>query len=96
MATLYGLIIRDGNGNVILDPTVRAGRIIGSFMSGLSPGSIHVPEFVTQGAGFGIALPLGGSNYFCPMVDVDGQTLRWYWDNNMGFTANSLIFYGVR
>lgn len=92
----YGIRIRDAAGNITLDTTHRAGRIIGSLHSGTAAGSITVPGFA-QGEGFGIAVPFLGAGVFCPIVTVSGTTLSWDWDaNSFGYRSNSLILYGVR
>jgi len=95
MAT-YGIRVRDAAGNITLDTSYRAGRIIGMLQSGTNPGSINVPGF-SQGEGFAIAVPFQGSGVFCPTVTVSGTTLSWDWNGNgIGYRSDSLIVYGVR
>ncbi|TZG23884.1 hypothetical protein [Sphingomonas montanisoli] len=93
----YGLRIWDAAGNLELDISTNAGRIVATIETGATSGSQDVPGFAT-GAPFWTIMPLGGlayGNLILPSVSRTGTTLTWTYASGTG-PVNCIIICGVR
>lgn len=92
----YGLKTFDGNGNVVFDPTIPLGRVLGT-VTVSDNGSLNVPAFA-QGTPFFMCLTPNGNAYNPPDVSAAGTTLSWvYSSSGTGRFAKATvsIIYGV-
>lgn len=93
----HGLKIWDELGNVVLDTSVRVGRIIGRVNSGTTAGSVSVPDF-SQGTPWFIVQPITSASFTSevPNVTISNNTLSWTFPLSPDYTPiNSIISYGV-
>ena len=99
---MQGLQIFDGNGNVTLDVTSSLTRVIGSFHTGITDGSIVNSE-ITNGIPW-FTIVLNGSatqgKFQSLMVTIDGSTLSWNFQKSSNLTnapvyIEYIITYGV-
>lgn len=73
----YGLVVRDAAGNVILDTSTRLTRILGTFNTGTSNGSITDGN-LAQGTPFWfISDGYGSGDGFTADISVSGTTISW-------------------
>lgn len=89
-----GLQIWDENGNVMLDTENRVTRVLGSFESGTSDGSLTSEGF-SQGTPWHVRLTpdLGLTP---PKITVSGNTLSWTFGNVAEeFRRSAYVMYGV-
>lgn len=76
-----GLQIWDASGNLRLDATTRAGRIIN--IQAVSGNGSFSDSRIGAGSGFGVFIPLttpvtyAGVNGYPPVVSVSGSTVTW-------------------
>jgi len=92
-----GLQIWDANGQLILDTTYRVARRLGTVTTGMSNGSLNIPD-LSQGQPFFIseALRDPGSYYVIPSVSISGTTLSWSFPSQYPEQRNSMsVTYGV-
>jgi hypothetical protein len=96
----FGIQTWDASGNIIVDTSVRSGRVLGSFSSGTTAGSFGDAGLAT-GTMWYIVNPIiaSGSLFggMCPVVTASGSTLSWTFPTDpSGITAQaSLVTYGV-
>lgn len=99
MATLYGVRVKDANGNITFDPTMRAGRILG-FVDVSDNGSLSHSGFL-QGSGFYFVLPFSASGVVgvapYPTCNFSGSVMTWTYNTIPNFSGKGpcRIFYGV-
>lgn len=96
----HGINIYDSAGNLVLDGSKRVGRILGSFDSGTTPGSLVITNDYGTGTLFGFAVGMQTSTVIIaggPRVYFSGNTLYWDWAylNYAGYKSNARVIYGV-
>lgn len=88
-----GLQIFDGGGNVVLDTSTRAGRVLGiALINAGSSGSLTNSGF-SEGTPFWQAMGDYGSRVVGPAVSVNGNTLSWSWPASS--SGQFRLLYGV-
>lgn len=90
-----GLQCWDASGNLVLDVTDRLTRVLGTFNTGTTDGSITDPALTTGTPWY---VSIGFDNYFyygemgC-IITVVGSTLSWTFQS--GTKSDKKIMYGV-
>jgi len=89
-----GLQIWNASGGLVLDTSHRLTRVLGSFESGTSDGSLTSPGF-SQGTPWHVRLT-SQLGYTAPTITVSGNTLSWSFGNVAAeFRRSAFIIYGV-
>lgn len=92
----FGIATWDENGVVILDPSKRISRYLGSFSTGTQPGSktVSVPSLTNQLFFFSTDA-LGGVNDMHPDVTLNGTTFTWSFPSAVGTVRRPItVHYG--
>lgn len=96
MAT-YGLRTKTAGGLSQIQFTTRLPRRIGELVTGLSDGSVTVPEFAGRAPVYQLSAVAGTSIGFTmvPIISIVGTTLSWTFDMPAAYRASARVTYGV-
>ena len=89
----YGLIVRDGAGNIQIDTGTRLTRILGTFNTGVTNGSI-TDSNLSQGTPFWFIVDgYGSGDGYTADISASGTTISWTITGSPKIACN--VVYGV-
>lgn len=96
MAT-YGLRTKTAGGLSQIQFTTRLPRRIGELVTGLSDGSVTVPEFAGRAPVYQLSAVAGTGIGFTmvPIISIVGTTLSWSFDMPAAYRGSARVTYGV-
>lgn len=96
MAT-YGLRTKTAGGLSQVQFTTRLPRRIGELVTGLSDGSVFVPEFAGRVPVYQLSAEAGSTIGFTmvPVISISGTTLSWTFGIPAAYRVSARVTYGV-
>lgn len=90
----YGLQVFNASGSVVMDSTTRCGRVMGTFSTGTSNGSVNITPPGSSTLWAALVSPKAdiGDGSGAPGLSISGTTISWTFSTGTG--PSSLVVYG--